>query len=105
MIDGADNCTFSLFQATDEEFRIIFPEPGQDIEFAEDLIERIGKDSTLLGPIWQRPIAKQDANGIHGTLFYEFGRKRYAFPTTKRERDWDSSALNAAQRRMYGRLP
>ena len=31
IIDGADNCTFSIFQATDEEFSLIFPEPLQDI--------------------------------------------------------------------------
>ncbi len=37
IIDGARNCTFSIFQATDEEFLLVFPEPGQDIQYAEDL--------------------------------------------------------------------
>ena len=37
VIDGAMNYTFSIFQATDEEFVLFFPEPGQEIQFAEDL--------------------------------------------------------------------
>ncbi len=37
IIDGASNCTFSIFQATAEEFNLLFPEPGQDIQFSEDL--------------------------------------------------------------------
>lgn len=103
IIDGAQNCTFSVFQATEDEFQLIFPMPGQDIEFAEDLIQRTEENSRALDMLWQRPIIKQNANGIHGTLFYEFEGKRHLFPATKRERDWDSSALNTAQRRMYGR--
>jgi hypothetical protein len=39
VIDGADNCTFSIFQATDEEFAAIFPQSGQDIQLSEDLSE------------------------------------------------------------------
>jgi hypothetical protein len=31
VIDGALNSTFSIFQATDEEFALLFPEAGQDI--------------------------------------------------------------------------
>jgi len=101
VIDSAQNCTFSIFQATEEEFQIIFPGAGQDIEFAEDLIQRIGEGNNLLDALWERPIAKQDVNGIHGTLFYEFENKRHLFPSTKRERDWNRTALNAAQRRLY----
>src|SRR6185437_5384901 len=32
IVDGADNATFSIFQATNEEFHEIFPGPGQDME-------------------------------------------------------------------------
>ena len=32
IIDRAENATFSLFQATDEEFDAIFPGDGQDME-------------------------------------------------------------------------
>ncbi len=101
IIDGAENCTFSVFQATDEEFSLIFPAAEQDIEFAEDLAERLGDAVGPLSALWERPILKQDVIGIHGTLFYDFGPKRHLFPATKRARDWDSAALNAAQRRLY----
>ena len=37
IIDAGENCTFSLFQATDEEFALLFPEPRQDIQYTEDL--------------------------------------------------------------------
>ena len=100
IIDGADNCTFSIFQATDEEFTKVFPEPGQDIQFAEDLTKAAVR---ALKKVWNRPIKKPDANGIHGTIFYEFERKRQYFPASKRECDWPSYALNSAQRLLYGR--
>jgi hypothetical protein len=100
VIDGADNCTFSIFQATDKVFALIFPEAGQDIQFAEDLSKAAIK---AIGTIWERPVAKPDANGIHGTIFYEFSKKRKCFPETKRERDWPAYALNPAQRRLYAK--
>lgn len=104
VIDGAENCTFPVFQATDEEFAIIFPKPGQDIEFAEDLWKRIRKKQPqALNDLWERPILKTETNGIHGTLFYGFEAKRKYFPKTKRERDWDPLSINAAQRRLYAR--
>jgi hypothetical protein len=34
VIDGALNCTFSIFEATDEELALLFPEAGQEIQFA-----------------------------------------------------------------------
>lgn len=102
MIDGALNCTFSLFLATDEEFEAIFPGEGQDIEFVEDLEERLREVPVDISGLWERPVLKPEANGIHGTLFFEFAEKRNVFPTTKRERSWDRLSLNAAQRRLYG---
>ena len=104
IIDGADNCTFSVFELTDEEFSAVFPGDGQDIEFVGDLIERLGDEAagSLLAPVWERPIHKTDVRGLHGTLFYEFDKKRKCFPLSKRERDWNPSSLNAAQRRLFG---
>ena len=32
VIDGAENCAYSVFQATEAEFRLIFPEDGQDTD-------------------------------------------------------------------------
>jgi len=80
---------------------MIFPEPDQDIEFAEDLFKRVGEDSRALDDLWSRPIKKKDAVGIHGTLFYGFSAKRKHFPLSKREQDWDRRYLNEAQRKLW----
>lgn len=103
VIDGALNCTFSFFQAIDPEFRLIFPEPQQDIEYVEDLMRRPQKEKieTALKRIWERPIRKQDVRGVHGTLFYQLERYKEWYPT-KREADVVPSAINAAQQRLFG---
>ena len=102
IIDGADNATFSVFQATDEEFSAIFPN-DQDMEFAEDFCARVGDDhaQAVLAPIWERPILKRDAAGIHGTLYYDWERRRGGLPASKREVDWDERAINEAQRLLF----
>jgi hypothetical protein len=103
IIDGASNCTFSVFQATDEEFKLLFPEPNQDIQYAEDLAGLPQQDeiAAALKRIWERPIRKQDAQGIHGTLFYQLERYKKVY-REKREAAVDPSAVNAAQRRLFG---
>lgn len=96
VIDGAVNCTFGIFQAKEAEFALIFPAVGQDIEFAEDLAPQAVH---ALVAVWDRPVRKQDANGIHGTLLYQFEERREHFPATKRDRDLGS--LSEARRRLY----
>jgi len=102
IIDGADNATFSIFQATDDEFAAIFPD-SQDMELSEDFHARVGDARALaiLTPIWERPILKRHANGIHGTLYYNWERKRRYLPASKREVDWDQHSVNDAQRRLF----
>lgn len=101
VIDAAENCTYSIFQATAAEFDLIFPETGQDIAYAEDLHEKSGDAArTTLDAIWQRPIEKTRAMGIHGTLFFGM-RHRTKFYKSKRERDVDPAAISEAQRLMY----
>ncbi|HMO75242.1 MAG TPA: hypothetical protein PKD99_14165 [Sphingopyxis sp.] len=102
IIDGAANATFSIFQATEEEYTAIFPD-GRDMELIEDLFARLGDDAAAqaLNPIWNRPILKRDAVGIHGTLFY--GNEQRCIPSTKREVDWSDSAINPAQRELFAR--
>ena len=102
IIDGADNATFSIFQATDEEFAAIFPN-DQDMEFAEDFHERVGDERSraVLTPIWERPILKRDAQGIHGTLYYDWEHRREGLPASRREVDRDDLAINAVQRCLY----
>jgi hypothetical protein len=102
IIEGAANATFSVFQATDEEFGLIFPQ-DRDIEFVEDFIERVGQDTAgvVLAPLWKRPILKREAQGIHGTLFYEWEDRREHFPASKREVDLDERGINEAPRRLF----
>jgi hypothetical protein len=102
IIDRAVNATFSVFQATEDEFLAIFPAVGQDMAFFEDFVARYGEQSErILGPIWERPILKSDAHGIHGTLYYGYEDRRHHLPATKREVDWDYRAINSAQRLLF----
>jgi hypothetical protein len=103
IIDGADNATFSLFQATDDEFAAIFPGPGQDMELIEDVVARVGDEAAgkIMGVIWERPILKRDVLGLHGTLFYAWSEKRQHLPATKREVDLDPLSVNSAQRALF----
>jgi hypothetical protein len=99
VVDDAANCTFSLFQVNEREFAVLFPAPGQDVQFAEDL----GPDAkSILAKVWQRPIRKADARGIHGTLFFGLPRYREIFPG-KREDSVNPMAINEAQRRLFAR--
>ena len=103
VIDGADNATFSVFRATEEEFDYIFPKPGQDIELVEDFIARHHPDHSakVLNNLWFRPIHKTKVNGIDGTLFYNYVGKRHNLPASKREVDRNPSQINPAQRELY----
>lgn len=78
VIDGALNAAYAIFSATDEEFSVLFPGDGQDVEFIEDVVARLGDAQTgkLMAPIWGRPVPKPDARGIHGTLFYGLEHKK-----------------------------
>jgi hypothetical protein len=86
VIDGALNTVYDIFQATDEEFALIFPE-GQDIAFIDEVMAR-GLEKELdeaFDRIWTRRIAKRDAMGIHGILFYELEYKKEFYPTRSDE--------------------
>lgn len=106
VIDGADNATYSIFQATRREFEKIFPLPGQDIEVVEDYIERVGKNEAaqMLSKIWERPIHKRDVQGIHGTLFYGYRAKAHYLPKSRREIDRVCGQINEAERALYAKL-
>jgi hypothetical protein len=51
--------------------------------------------------LWERPIKKSDAMGIHGTIFYELERYRKVYPG-KTEASVDPSAISYLQRQLYG---
>jgi hypothetical protein len=106
IIDGAVNATYSIFQATNQEFDTIFPGPGQDIELVEDYVSRIGEveATKTLSTLWERPIHKRDACGIHGTLFYGYKDKAKHLPESKREVDRAVGQINEAERALYAKL-
>src|SRR5580658_1972971 len=81
IIDGAVNCVYDIFAATEDEFATIFP-PGQDVAFAEDVWARENAAAleAVFESIWQRRIAKPSALGIHGTLFYGLPEKKIYYP-------------------------
>lgn len=103
VIDGANNCTYSIFQATEEEFSLIFPDDGQEVQFSEDLGGLKNKKSidAALNNIWDRPVKWRDAQGIHGLLFYELSKNKKYY-NTLREGGMDASAYNHAQRKLFG---
>ena len=83
IIDGAENCEYQIFAMTDDEFNVVFPGARQNVEFIEDLVDRIGDDgvTALLAPVWKRGVEKPDVKGIHGTMFYQLYWKKKFYPT------------------------
>lgn len=102
IIDGALNATFSLFQATDDEFGAIFV-GNKDMAIIEEVFARLGdaEAGRVISPLWDRPILKSEAQGIHGTLFYDYDDRREIFPLSMREVDWDELSINQAQRELF----
>ncbi|HIK04909.1 MAG TPA: hypothetical protein IGS40_09360 [Trichormus sp. M33_DOE_039] len=84
VIDRAMNCAYDIFAATDEEFKLIFPDEGQDIQFAEDIYSN-EEAQMVLSRIWQRRTSKKNVNGIHGTLFYQLEYKKQFYPNFREE--------------------
>jgi hypothetical protein len=90
VIDGALNCAYDIYASTHETFKEIFPKKGQDIEFIDDFIARVGKKRAikLLKPLWAMRQEKRRVRGIHGTLFYQLSFKKEFYPN-KRDDDLD----------------
>jgi hypothetical protein len=86
VIDGAINCVYDVFQATDEEFSVIFP-AGQDVAFIDEVYARGNKEvlDVAFNAIWARRIPKIQAQGIHGLLFYELESKKVYYPSRRDE--------------------
>jgi hypothetical protein len=90
IVDGAENCVYDIFSATDEEFALVFA-TGTDIAFIDEVYSN--GDALLLDAafkkIWQRRIKKSQAQGIHGIIFYELEGKKVYYPTRR-----DEEAIN-----------
>lgn len=94
IIDGADNCSYDIFAATDEEFAMFFPGDGQDIAFIDEIWpnDDDSDDDADSGPpeireafdkLWTRPVDKKNAQGIHGTIFYQLALKKKFYPNRR----------------------
>lgn len=96
VIDGADNCAYDVFAATEEEFALIFPADRQDVAFIDEVIAVAPREQVngVMKALWTRPVAKPDVQGIHGTLFYELDHKKGYYPN---RRDNDLT-MNRARR-------
>jgi len=96
VIDGAVNCVYDIFAATEEEYGLIFP-AGEDVAFIDEVRGRVASDTLIpaLTALWQRRIPKCEAIGIHGLLFYECEEKKVYYPTRRDEegRNPDGSPL------------
>ncbi|MCP3852501.1 MAG: hypothetical protein GY694_20065 [Gammaproteobacteria bacterium] len=86
IIDGALNCVYDIFEATEEQFVLIFPE-GTDIAFIDEVYERENESEldSAFEKIWKRRVSKRNAIGVHGILFYENDHKKEYYPSRKDE--------------------
>lgn len=82
IIDGAINCVYDVFQATEEDFDLIFPN-GTDIAFSDELDSREEKKeiSEAIERLWKNRISKKRIEGLHGTIFFECEQKKEYYPT------------------------
>jgi hypothetical protein len=85
VIDGADNCAYDVFAATDEEFAIMFAAEGQDVAFVDEIVAAGPKTAVddAFKKLWSRPVDKKTAVGLHGTLFYELDFKKQFYPNRR----------------------
>jgi hypothetical protein len=104
VIDGALNAVYDIFQATDEEFALIFP-PGQDIAFIDEVIAREvhAELDAAFTRIWKRRIPKARAMGIHDVLFYELDHKNRYYPTHRDEEAVTPDGTPLRSGTQYGR--
>jgi hypothetical protein len=88
VIDGAENCVFDVFAATEAEFGLLFP-PGEDVAFVDEVFIRNRESEEALQcalkSIWARRIPKPSVSGIHGLLFYGLPEKKIYYPTRRDE--------------------
>ena len=98
VFDGAENSVFDIFSATEDDFALIFPD-GQDVAFIDEVLARVPEQelTEACNRIWKRRVAKRDAMGIHGLLFYGLEHKKPFYPSRRDEEavNPDGSRLRA----------
>jgi hypothetical protein len=95
-IDGALNSAYDIFACEDSDFKALFPGDRQDIEFIEDVVERMGDDAAgaIIIRVSQNKLNKPNVDGIHGTMFFGLAYKREYYPR-KIESDLDALSRGA----------
>jgi hypothetical protein len=88
VIDGADNCEYCIFAAMNKEFEAIFPD-GQDIEFIEDFINRVGDSvaGKITEAMWKRPVNKKPHKAYTARSSISLSRKGGITPP-RRNQKW-----------------
>ncbi len=87
VIDRADNCYYPVYSVPETEYLELFPN-GQDIEFNDELFDRLGSEraNSILIPAWKNEIDdKSKIEGLHGTIFYQLEFKKSYYPTKKED--------------------
>ncbi|MBK7206675.1 MAG: hypothetical protein IPH91_00120 [Elusimicrobia bacterium] len=99
VIDRAENCVYDIFEASDEDFCVLFP-GDTNIAFIDEVMARYQENTLheLLERVWKKPIRKSQANGIHGILFFELEGKKKYYPERRDEtaRNPDGALLRKA---------
>jgi hypothetical protein len=83
LIDSSDSCTHDVCEVDAAIFKKIFIAQRQDIEFLEDLKERMGaKEAAILQKtLANRLVDKKTIPRIDGTLFIDLYYKKEFYPT------------------------
>lgn len=89
IIDGAENCVYDVFSASQADFDILFSE-GTDIAFIDEIEAKAKGDlGKVLERLWSHPVQKMSAMGIHGIIFFGLENKKKYYPDRR-----DSTARN-----------
>jgi hypothetical protein len=90
VIDGAINCVYDIFSATEKEFKTIFHN-DTDIAFIDEIYLNANEAELdkIFSNLWSRPVRKSQVQGIHGTIFYELDEKKVYYPNRR-----DEDAIN-----------
>lgn len=86
VFDGASNAVYDIFAATDDEFALLFP-AGEDVAFIDEVYARETPErlERAFAQIYSRRVAKKEAMGIHGLLFYGLEERKPFYPTRRDE--------------------
>ncbi len=94
IVDSAVNAAFSIYTIPDDIFHQLFSEEGQNVEFIEDVVQRLGENHAgkLMKYTWNSRVEKSLVQGIHGTLFFGMKNKKCFYPN-KRESDLENAEI------------